>query len=389
MNSGQKGAALLLLAAGQSARMGENKLLLPLLGRSVLERALNAALAADEITHIIIVASEQARPLASELAERYTEKPISVVSGGATRQESAYLGLLAAKGADIAAIHDAARCLVSPAIIDESVRCARKFGSGVVALAVQDTIKRVDAGVVRATLDRSELVQIQTPQTFACDLILRAHEKARSDGFLGTDDSSLAERLGESVRTVAGSAENIKLTTQADIGIALGILARRGEAAAPRAGFGEDTHRLVSGRRLILGGVDIPFDKGLLGHSDADALTHAVMDALLGAAALPDIGELFPDTDAGYEGASSIGLLRQVAKTLESAGFKIGGVDAVVVAQNPKLAPYKAQMRQNIAAALGVPAHSVNVKATTTEGLGKEGRGEAITARAVAVITQS
>lgn len=381
-------ACLLLLAAGQSARMGENKLLLPLLGKSVLERALLAGLGSAEVSQIIIVVSEQAKPLADELSRAYPEKPIRVVFGGATRQASVYQGLLAAKGADIAAIHDAARCLVSSAIIDESIRSAREHASGVVALAVQDTIKRVRGGLVVSTLERGELVQIQTPQVFSYDLIMRAHEKAAADGFLGTDDSSLVERLGESVRTVPGSAENIKLTTQADIGIALGILARRGETALTRVGLGEDTHRLEAGRALILGGVEIPFEKGLLGHSDADALTHAVIDALLGAAALPDIGELFPDTDARYEGARSIGLLEQAALALKGAGFTIGSVDAVITAQRPKLAPYKAQMRQNIAAALCIPLHRVNVKATTTEGLGPEGRGECITARSVASLTQ-
>ncbi len=390
MNEAVSGnVTLLLLAAGQSERMGENKLLLPLLGKSVLERALNAALAASEITEIIVVASEQAYPLASELALQRAEKPIRVVQGGATRQESAYLGLLAAKGADIAAIHDAARCLCSPEIIDESVRSARAYGSGVVALAVQDTIKRVQGGAVVTTLERSELVQIQTPQTFRYDFILRAYERARSDGFSATDDSALAERLGESVRTVPGSAENIKLTTKADIGIALGILSRRGETGGgARAGIGEDTHRLVTGRRLVLGGASIPYSKGLLGHSDADALTHAVIDALLGAAAFGDIGELFPDTDADYKDICSLELLKQTARILNDGGFKIGGIDAVVVAESPKLSPYKARMRLNLASALGIEAHRVSVKATTTEGLGKEGRGEAITARAVATITQ-
>lgn len=403
--------ALLLLAAGQSERMGENKLVLELLGRSVLERSLAAAIAAREISEIIIIVSDETRALAERLSRSCAKKPIALVSGGKTRQESVYNGLLAAKGTAFVAIHDAARCLVTPAIIDESIRSARDFGSGVVALAAQDTIKKVRDGFIVKTLERNELVQIQTPQSFSHSLILRAHARAKSDGIVATDDAALVERLGIGPRTVPGSAENIKLTTQNDIGIALGILARREEAHAQpskpdkpgktdkpdepdepiergglRIGLGEDTHRLVNGRSLVLGGVHIPFDKGLLGHSDADALAHAVADALLGAAGLPDIGELFPDTNDHYTGVCSLKLLSRVTSMALEKGLRICGADCVVIAEHPKLAPYKAAMRQNLAESMHVAPACVNVKATTTEGLGKEGRGEAITARAVVLL---
>lgn len=153
-----------------------------------------------------------------------------------------------------------------------------------------------------------------------------------------------------------------------------------------RIGHGYDVHRLVPGRKLILGGVEIPYDKGLLGHSDADVLTHAVMDALIGAAALGDIGQLFPDTDPKYAGADSLALLREVVRVIGAAGYRVENIDATVLAQAPKLAPHREQMRQNLAAAMGVELTRVSVKATTEEGLGFTGSGEGIAAHAVALL---
>ena len=154
----------------------------------------------------------------------------------------------------------------------------------------------------------------------------------------------------------------------------------------PRIGHGYDVHRLAEGRRLVLGGVEIPFARGLLGHSDADVLLHALMDALLGAAALGDIGRLFPDSDSAYEGADSRALLREVGRRLGEAGFTLGNVDATLIAQRPKAAPYVEQMRRNIASDLNIPLDRVSVKATTEEGLGFTGTGEGIAAHAVALI---
>lgn len=153
-----------------------------------------------------------------------------------------------------------------------------------------------------------------------------------------------------------------------------------------RIGQGYDVHRLVEGRALILGGVTIPWEKGLLGHSDADVLTHAIMDALLGAAALGDIGKLFPDSDPAYAGADSLGLLRAVTALLGEKGWRVGNVDATVIAQRPKLAPYREEMRQNLAAAMGIDVNAVSIKATTEEGLGFTGSGEGMAAMAVALL---
>ncbi|MBQ7454905.1 MAG: 2-C-methyl-D-erythritol 2,4-cyclodiphosphate synthase, partial [Clostridia bacterium] len=230
-----------------------------------------------------------------------------------------------------------------------------------------------------ATPDRSVLRAVQTPQGFSRALLERAHREITDRC---TDDAALVSRLGVPVRLVSGSPRNIKLTAKEDLAMAEFYLGGR-----LRVGHGYDAHRLVEGRKLILGGVDIPYEKGLLGHSDADVLLHAIMDALLGAAALGDIGKHFPPSDASYKDISSVQLLEKTAALLTEAGFSVQNVDATVVAQRPKLAPYLTQMRQNIADALKIDVSAISVKATTTEGMGFEGRGEGISAHAVALVT--
>lgn len=222
------------------------------------------------------------------------------------------------------------------------------------------------------TPPRASLWSVQTPQIFERGKLLKAYEAAQHEGYYGTDDASLVEHQGGAVRIVMGSYDNIKLTTPEDLPLAEDILAPPdgGEGIEMRIGFGYDVHRLVEGRPLILGGEEIPYAKGLLGHSDADVLIHALMDALLGAAALGDIGKHFPDSDPAYKGADSMVLLEQVVKLLQLANFQVNNVDVTVVAQAPKLAGYIPAMRRNIAEVLGTSIDDVSVKATTTEGLG-------------------
>lgn len=231
---------------------------------------------------------------------------------------------------------------------------------------------------MEATLERSELFAVQTPQVFQVDLIKAALVKALEDGAALTDDCGAVERLGIGVSLTQGDYCNLKITTPEDLAVAEALFCLEG--AAVRIGHGYDVHRLVEGRRLILGGVEVPFDKGLLGHSDADVLTHAVMDALLGACALGDIGHLFPDSDPAYAGADSLRLLDEVVSRLRQRGYRVGNVDATVLAQAPKLAPYLEQMRRNLARRLQVPMDAVSVKATTEEGLGFTGTGDGIAA---------
>ena len=245
--------------------------------------------------------------------------------------------------------------------------------------------KQVGPDGMVTSLDRASLRAVQTPQTFDCHKILAAHERAREDGLSVTDDAMLFEHYYAGVRLVSapGAEANIKLTTRADFE----ALERRSQADA-RVGQGYDVHRLVEGRRLVLCGVDIPWEKGLDGHSDADVAVHALMDALLGALGEGDIGRHFPDTDPAYRGTDSMKLLAVVMEKVRAAGWRVGNADVTIVAQRPKLAGYMDAMKQNIARGLGVAPDRVNVKATTTERLGFEGEGLGISAQAVAMLVR-
>lgn len=365
---------VILLAAGGSSRMGFDKLTLPLCGRTALEYSLLAFLQAGA-KDILIAVSGLTRPQSQVLAERYGRGEVSIrlVEGGDTRGDSVYNALTQAKGR-VVAIHDAARCLVGRNTILESIAGALERGSGVAALAPRDTIWQAEE-----VLDRETLLAAQTPQSFDRLRILAAYEAARSAKVSATDDAALYRLHWGKVHFTQGSPRNQKLTTREDIPLFEALLGRR----KYRTGFGEDTHRLAQGRALVLGGVDIPFSLGLLGHSDADALTHAAIDALLGAAALGDIGGHFPDTDPRYKDIRSLALLGVVAGLLQENGYCLGNMDATIVAQQPKLAPHIPQMRQNLAQALCCDPSRISIKATTPEGCGPEGELRCITARCV------
>ena len=257
------------------------------------------------------------------------------------------------------------------------------MGAAAPAVAVKDTIKIANDGAVVQTPDRAALFAVQTPQCFCRNLYWKALEAVQGEKVhLVTDDCSLFELTGRPVHLTQGDYANLKITTKEDLPAAA---QNKGENTM-RIGHGYDVHRLVEGRKLIMGGVTIPYEKGLLGHSDADVLLHAVSDALLGAAALGDIGKHFPDTDPRYEGADSLMLLREVGRLLDETGYTVGNIDATVLCQAPKLAPHIPAMRQNIANALGLALDDVSVKATTEEHLGFTGEGLGIAAHAVALI---
>ena len=291
------------------------------------------------------------------------------------------------------AIHDGARPLVTADVIARTLESAQKFGSGVAAVALKDTVKRVDEdSVVVDTPPRDKLRAVQTPQTFEAGLIRKAHA-AYALGERATDDAALAERMGVAVHLTEGDVENIKLTTPEDMLLARQVILKREgqkeEKPMMRIGHGYDVHRLVENRKLILCGVEIPYALGLLGHSDADVALHALMDALLGAAALGDIGRHFPDTDPAYKGADSGKLLDHVVALLEEKGYTVGNVDVTIICQRPKLKDYIEQMRENVARHLKVDIDCVNIKATTTEKLGFEGEGLGISSHAVACIEKA
>ncbi len=369
-----------ILCGGSGTRMGAagNKTLLKTGGVPAIVRGFRTFSGIVDGIVLVTRAGEEAI-FAHTLAD-YGLKPLAIVPGGEDRQASALCGLRALpKNAGIALIHDGARPFVTEAIIRRVIESVRQYGSGVAAVPARDTIKRTDGdGNVLETLDRSALWQMQTPQGFYVKDLLSAHAAAKARY---TDDAALMEAAGYPVRLVPGSPDNIKLTSPEDLRMINGML-------TPRIGTGFDAHRLVEGRELWLGGVKIPYEKGLLGHSDADAPLHALTDALLGAAAMGDIGKLFPDSDPKYKGISSILLLEETRRRMADAGFTIGNVDVTIVCQAPKLAPYIPDMRKKIAEALEISVEQVSVKATTTERMGYEGRGEGISAQAVAMVFQ-
>lgn len=376
-----------VVAAGRGVRMGAavNKVLLPLRGEPVIRHAVRAFCEADEIDGVVVVASadetEQMRAALCGL-----EKVCAIVPGGLTRQESVKNGLDALpKEARIALVHDGARPLISRELIARCIRQTENCGSAVVCTPVTDTVKVEKDGCVVRTLDRSQLRAVQTPQCFFAGELKAAYEAAARDGVSVTDDASVMEHAGHSVHLLESSEVNFKLTTPEDLRRAEDIIGeRKFMQRLPRTGFGCDVHKLVSGRRLILCGKEIPWEKGLDGHSDADVAVHALMDALLGAACLGDIGRLYPDNDPAFEGADSMKLLADVLRRVKDAGYAVVHADVTIVAQKPKLMPYMDEMRRNLENAM--PGAQVNVKATTTERLGFEGRGEGISAQAVATI---
>ncbi len=378
-----------LLAAGNSTRMGgsRSKVLEELGGRPALCRSLEVLDRCPLIGEICLVCREQDRadmlPLTSGLAT-----PVRVVPGGAQRQDSVEQGVEALTGPwEYVAIHDGARPLVTEEVLAAVCRDAMAHGAATAAVPSKDTCKLADeAGFVAATPARDRLWAVQTPQAFSLALYREALGKARAAGQSYTDDCQLIEAAGGSVKLTMGDYRNIKLTTPEDLLAARAYLGGEGGKKTVRIGYGYDVHRLVEGRKLILAGVEVPFEKGLLGHSDADVIAHAVADALLGAAALGDIGHLFPDTDPRYDGADSLKLLGEVCRLLREKGFSIGNIDATLLAQRPKIAPHISRMRENLAAACGIPVGQVSVKATTEERLGFTGREEGMAASAVCLL---
>lgn len=383
--------AVIIAAAGSSTRMGAgiDKQFVTIGGRPLLWHTVQLFKSIPGVTQLLVTVSpSNEERVAALLRETIQDIPWQVVHGGSERQHSVRNAiLLTDESADLILVHDGARPFVETEAIRQSIVIAAEFGAAIVAVPVKDTIKVADAdAVVLKTLDRSSLWQIQTPQTFRREVLLKAHEQAAATGELATDDAALVEWAGGSVRLVRGSYFNFKVTTPEDVLLAEAVATGGRARNMQRVGIGYDVHRFVTGRPLMLGGVSVPYELGLEGHSDADVLLHAISDALLGAAGMGDIGRHFPDTDSRYKGISSLILLREVRGKLAEAGFAAHNVDAVIEAQEPKLAPYISRMNERIAETLGIETDRVNVKATTTEKLGFVGRREGIAAQAVVMV---
>lgn len=380
----------IVLGGGLGARMhaGRNKVVLTLGGEMVLLRSIRAMV--PHVHGIVaVVRPEDERDIRRAVSRSdLAEANIIYASAGSNRQLSVWNGLQALpEDCTRVMIHDGARCLVDDDTILNVKRSVEACGTGVAAIPVIDTIKEVDACErVTQTPVRASLRAVQTPQGFDLTLIRSAHEYAQKHEYVGTDDASLLEFMQHPVQLVEGARRNLKLTIPEDIMIGNAYLAEETGLPAQRIGQGYDVHRLVEDRKLILCGVEIPHTLGLLGHSDADVALHALMDAMLGAMALGDIGRHFPDTDPRYKGISSMKLLEHVAALLQENNARVTNADVTIIAQKPKLLPYIPQMQENIAAALNLPVTRVSVKATTTEHLGFEGRQEGISAQAVCMV---
>ena len=374
----------IILAAGSSRRMGGgDKLLANLAGRPVLSWTLAAFQDCEAVDDLVVVTSRSNRSAVAELC-RGVGKVRALVEGGQERQDSVWAGLSALRRVGVVAVHDGARPLITPEGIAGCVERAAE-GVGVIAGGpAVDTIKVVgDGEEILSTPDRTTLRAVATPQVFLAEVLRRAHEAARREGVLATDDAGLVERLGETVVVHDVGGPNPKITSPSDLVVAEALLGTRSEV---RTGIGIDSHRFGAGRTLVLGGIEIPDAEGLAGHSDADVLTHAIIDALLGGVGLGDIGAIFGTNDPIWEGADSITMLDVVLGKLEAVGARPQSVDATVIAERPRLRPYIEAMRARLAEALELEVSAVNVAATTAEGMGALGRGEGMAAHAVATV---
>lgn len=361
---------VILPCGGTGSRTGlsYNKLFADIGGVKVIEKTI-AAFCRDDVSKIIISCSEKDENDFKKIAENF-DKEIITVRGGDTRGRSVYNALLACDG-EYVAIHDGARPYVSKDVIDRAFAKAAECGSAVVCVPSTDSLRK-KTGRGTEAVDRSDYYCVQTPQVFERNKIVRAYELAADDNFKATDDATIYERYFGSVAISEGDPSNKKITNACDL-----------QGVTPegfRVGSGWDTHALGEGRKLIIGGVDIPHDKGLIGHSDADVLVHAVMDAVLGALGRRDIGKLFPDTDPQYKGADSMKLLSKVVELMNEDGYSLNNLSAVVMAQKPKLSPHIPLMAKNLAEAFSSDVSAINVAATTTEKLGMVGREEGISA---------
>ena len=387
----------ILAAAGRGTRLGAAtpKQMLMLGEHTILQHSFDILERHEQIEEIIVA-------LPPELAQSppayliSSRKPVRIVDGGARRQDSVAKAFDQVSGdATLIVIHDAARPFASADLFTRVIEAAAKGGAAIAALQASDTVKEATAApglkVVSRTIVRESIYMAQTPQAFSRQVLEEAIAQGRRSIGAATDEAFLAEEAGHSVRLVDGEVTNIKITTPHDLRVSEALMddARRilkPQSLLPRVGTGYDLHRLEAGRRLIIGGVEVPHETGLAGHSDADVLCHAMTDAILGAAAAGDIGQHFPDTDPKWKGANSLELLKGAVAIVRAAGYVVANVDAVIIAERPKLAPHIPAMRANLAQAIGIDASAVSVKGKTNENVDALGRNEAIAAHAIALI---
>ena len=376
----------IVVAAGSSSRFDGAlpKQYLELDGRLVVERSVDLLAASPAVAEVVVVVS--ADRLDGEYADRLRSHPAvtGVVAGGSTRADSVACGLAAvAPHTKFVLVHDAARPLASADLVGRVVTATRTHGAAVPVLRVPDTVKRVGAdGRVEQTLDRDVLRLAQTPQGAAREQLEAALAVGAATTW--TDEAAALESAGHTVVSVEGDPENVKITTSRDYDRVREEL----EGMDLRVGTGFDIHRTDPSRPLVLGGVQFEGEVGLAGHSDADVVLHAVMDAVLGAVGAGDIGTHFPPGDERWAGADSVDLARRVKEIVDGTGFGVVNLDIMVLAERPKIGPRVAEMRSRIATAFGISPTRVGIKATTLEGLGSLGRHEGLACQAVALLSR-
>jgi 2-C-methyl-D-erythritol 4-phosphate cytidylyltransferase/2-C-methyl-D-erythritol 2,4-cyclodiphosphate synthase len=388
--------AVLAVAAGRGSRAGEGipKQYRPVAGRPLLAHTLSALIRAARGATILPVIHKDDLGLYRSCLDHLEDGQAASLSGpafgGAERQDSVRLGLEAlsrlASPPKIVLIHDAARLFVSKPLVERAIAAAKAYGAAIPGLELTDTIKEVSSeAYVVATAPRARLRAVQTPQAFRFELILDAHRKAEAACVTNlTDDAAAAEWAGHRVHVFPGDESNMKVTKPEDFAAAEAKLIER--LADIRTGQGYDVHAFGPGDHVWIGGIKIGHDHGLIGHSDADVLAHAITDALLGALAEGDIGSHFPPSDPKWRGAPSRIFLADAAGKVRSRGGMIAHIDATVVCESPKLGPHRDAIRESIAAIAGISPGRVAVKATTSEGLGFTGRREGIAALAIATV---
>ena len=368
----------IIAAAGKGQRAGADKVWEKIEGKTVLERAAEPFFASPAIDAVILAVAAEHTEEARAIFEK-REKPCFVTEGGSTRTQSIRNALQKAKlfadeESAIVAVHDGARPYLSRELLEECLTVAAAKGSAVPTLPCTDSLRKITSEG-SAPLQREQVLRVQTPQCFELSGLLKAY----ASGEEATDDATLYEKYVQQVTLVRGEEKNKKITYSSDLF----------DQKPMRIGMGFDVHPLVENRKLILGGTELPYEKGLLGHSDADALTHAIMDAMLTAVNLPDIGHLFPPDDPAYEGADSVLLLKEVLARVKERGYEVSNLSATIMAEAPKMAPHLPKMQKRIAEALETAPENVSFAATTTEKLGIIGEGKGIAAEAVVLLKKT
>ncbi len=371
-------ASVVIVAGGTGSRMGRPKQLLPIGGKPVVVRSILAFKQCPNVQEIIVVTPPQNRAIIEQFVTGVT-----FADPGPTRLASVQQGVAQVSSrADVIAVHDGARPFVNPLHIEQALRVAYQKGAAVLAVAVKDTVKQVEQQTVMHTLDRTQLWAAQTPQCYQRCILLEALEKwgGQKDA---TDESQLVEKMGVPVQIVPSDYTNFKITTPEDLIFAEALV---NEACYYRTGFGFDLHQLGPDRKFIVGGVEIPYEKGFVGHSDGDLVLHALCDAILGALCAGEIGILFPPTDPTIKGIDSKKIAKKVLQIVREKNAEIVHVDATLITQAPKIKPHYEAVRASLADIFEMPIEQVSFKSKSHEHVGEIGRAEAAMCQAVATV---